>query len=319
MSKYLDYSEDKKLKIAVRLTFVVILIGILALGGGIAYILFGLEHGTATEIPYTPKVPEGIHGVYEDYEYTIKKETDAEGNYFRFLVLDKYNGKEKNIKIPGEINGIPVKVVGNSCFMNNEYIESLSTMGNLKEIDNFAFYQCKNLSNIHFVNNSVTRIGERAFEKCDALTSVTFPSDIEIIDFSAFANCTKLEEIEFSGSPVLEIDAYAFSNTALIKVKLPNFTKSIGKCAFANCKNLTNLYIPERADYAEDITSQKSNYSYYKTTERTTEKQTEASTAYSFTESSSHSDTESETTIINETESTTTYRPWFFRMFDRLH
>ena len=316
-AKYLTYSEDKKLKTAVRLTFIVIIIGLILVGSGIAYIVWGIPHGTETEIPYTPKNSDSIHGKFENYEYTVKKELDTDGNYLRYVILNRYNGKEKEIKIPSEINKIPVKTVGNACFMNNEYIESLSTMANLKEIDNYAFYGCKNLSSIHFVNNSVTKIGEHAFERCKALTSVDFPSDIEVIDFGAFQNCTVLEEITFSGSPVVSIDAYAFCNTALISVKLPSFTKSVGKYAFANCKNLTSLVIPDRADYNEDVTSKTSGYSYYRTTERTTSEKI-YTTTHTYTNTTTFEISDNTNNTDESTDTTTTYRPWLFRMFDRL-
>lgn len=78
-----------------------------------------------------------------------------------------------------------------------------------------------------------------AFYDCTSLTSVTIPDSVTSIGNRAFELCTSLTSIEISDS-VTSIGGYAFwCCTSLTSIGIPDSVTSIGKNAFTNCTSLT--------------------------------------------------------------------------------
>ena len=71
-------------------------------------------------------------------------------------------------------------------------------------------------------DDSVTLIGDLAFDGCSSLTSVTIPDSVTSIGDSAFYGCTSLKS-----------------------VTIPSSVPSIGSYAFCDCKGLTSITIPD--------------------------------------------------------------------------
>lgn len=87
--------------------------------------------------------------------------------------------------------------------------------------------------------NTVTVIGENAFNKCSQLKNVNIPRSVKIIQANAFSECTALEEIVIPSS-VTKIQESAFSGCALLKeIFIPQSVTIIEKHAFNDCQNLT--------------------------------------------------------------------------------
>ena len=93
------------------------------------------------------------------------------------------------------------------------------------------------------IPNSVTSIGDSAFDNCDALTSVTIPNSVTSIGYHAFSGCTSLTSVTIPDS-VTSIGEYAFYNcTSLTSVMIPDSVTSIGDSVFQDCNSLTNVTI----------------------------------------------------------------------------
>ena len=74
----------------------------------------------------------------------------------------------------------------------------------------------------YIIPNSVTRIGNAAFARCDKLTSVTIPNSVTRIEIFAFNECSSLTSVTIPDS-VTSIEDKAFSNCdALISVTIEN-------------------------------------------------------------------------------------------------
>ena len=94
------------------------------------------------------------------------------------------------------------------------------------------------------IPNSVTTIGDRAFDCCISLTSVTIPNSVTYIGFSAFGNCWDMTSVTIPNS-VTSIGSYAFYKcVGLTSVTIPNSVTSIGAGAFEDCSSLTSVTFP---------------------------------------------------------------------------
>ena len=90
----------------------------------------------------------------------------------------------------------------------------------------------------------VTSIGDYAFAwSYDSLTSIEIPNSVTSIGEWAFDGCTGLTSIEIPNS-VTSIGKYAFAYTNLTSIEIPNSVTSIGYFAFFSCTNLTSVTIP---------------------------------------------------------------------------
>ncbi len=110
-------------------------------------------------------------------------------------------------------------------------------------IDNklVSFANGSNVSE-YTIPDSVTEIGEGAFEDCTSLTSVTIGNSVTIIGDRAFYDCTSLTSVTI-GNGVTEIgeDAFWFC-TSLTSITITESVTSIGEKAFYGCSSLKEVY-----------------------------------------------------------------------------
>lgn len=113
----------------------------------------------------------------------------------------------------------------------------------LKSIGAYAFAKtaCTDFS----LPNSVTEIGEGAFESCHNFRTLKLPRDLKKIGNRAFKDCPLTRDLDIAYN-VTEIGDYAFSGcTGLTKLTLTSSLQRIGANAFNGCKNLKcELAIP---------------------------------------------------------------------------
>ena len=120
---------------------------------------------------------------------------------------------------------------------------SITIPNSVTSIGDHAFNNCCNLTSITIPSN-ITSIGKEAFRDCRGLTSITIPTSVTSIGGSAFSNCTGLTSITIPTS-VTSIGDHAFSDcTGLTSITIPNSVTSIGGGAFSGCTGLTSITIP---------------------------------------------------------------------------
>ena len=95
------------------------------------------------------------------------------------------------------------------------------------------------------IPNSVTKIGDYAFQGRSALASVSLPDSIAVIPDGAFAGCSALTDIRIPESVTI-IGAAAFAGcSSLTSINLPDNLEFIGSWAFEDCIALTSIHIPD--------------------------------------------------------------------------
>ena len=109
----------------------------------------------------------------------------------------------------------------------------------VRTIENYAFRNC-GLTSVT-LPDSLTTIGEEAFNQCSGLTSLTLPNSLTSIGYRAFRYCSGLTSVTLPNS-LTTIGDYAFGNCiSLTSVTLPNSLDTIGGHAFVGCFELTSV------------------------------------------------------------------------------
>ena len=112
---------------------------------------------------------------------------------------------------------------GNTAYDSRENCNAI-----IETATNTLIAGCQNT----FIPNSVTSIGNGAFEFCISLTSITIPSSVTSIGRGAFASCSSLTSITIPNS-ITSIEQYAFNEcTSLTSITIPYNVTSIGYHAF---------------------------------------------------------------------------------------
>ena len=116
-----------------------------------------------------------------------------------------------------------VKEIAAGCFRNRTSLVTFNIGKNIEKIGDSAFYNCKNLGNVNFIEDCDTSlvVGNSAFEKCTSLKAISLPKNTTTLGNKAFMECS-----------------------SLTKVTLADELTTIGEDAFTKCTSLTSLTIP---------------------------------------------------------------------------
>jgi|GEM_PF-6812536 len=189
-----------------------------------------------------------------DVTYATEDDATAAGFFFDtdgnsgYKIIN-YVGTDQNIIIPSKINDKNVTAIEGGAFnclpgsdANHIQITSVTIPNTVTSIGDYAFQLCHNLVSIT-IPNSVTSIGWGAFSYCDNLVSITIPNSITSIRNSTFYYCTRLTSIAIPNS-VTSIEPYTFFHCAgLTSIAIPNSVTSIGDSAFTSINPNAKIYL----------------------------------------------------------------------------
>ena len=143
-----------------------------------------------------------------------------------------------------------VTVLPNSAFMqiqpayNNETGEELPINIILPQNLTKIGISCFDGASIKQITipDTVTEIGENAFNYCEQLALITLPSGLQKISSRMLAGCMSLTSITIPAS-VTEIGSQAFAESGLTSITIPSTVTMLGSSAFNGCESLTSMDI----------------------------------------------------------------------------
>lgn len=186
--------------------------------------------------------------------------TDAENNTVK---ITGYSGSDENVTIPDIIDGKVVSVIDKDSF-SRKSIRSISIPGSVIAIEVAAFEKCDKLETVEFRESGLQRIAIKAFGGCKALSGFEIPETVTSIGDMAFQNAVSLKSITIpSGVTHLGWDVFG-SCTNITQVVLCDGLTLIGDSMFSGCMKLSSITIPdsikEIGDYAFSLTNIKEVY-----------------------------------------------------------
>lgn len=175
-----------------------------------------------------------------------------------------------------QVNGLvlpnTISVLGNGCF-NSAYITTLTVPPLVTVLPNDAFFIIQplynnetgeelpiniilpqNLTKIGIscfdgalikqiaIPDTVTEIGDGAFNYCEQLASIALPSGLQKISSRMLAECRSLTSITIPAS-VTEIGSQAFASSGLTSITIPSTVTTLGSMAFNGCESLAHMDI----------------------------------------------------------------------------
>lgn len=161
---------------------------------------------------------------------------------------DDFNPYGGDIVIPETVTykGIQYKVtsIDDKAFYTqygSDYVTSITIPNSVTSIGESAFDGCMGLKSVN-IPNSVTSISKNTFSRCRELTSIDIPNSVTEIGYGAFEGCYSLTSVNIPNS-VISIDEDAFREcVSLTSVTIGSGVTSIYSKAFSNCPNLTDVY-----------------------------------------------------------------------------
>ncbi len=183
----------------------------------------------------------------------------------------------ESITIPDSVTSI-----GECAFCNCESLTEITISASVTSIGEYAFRGCTSLESITVdkknkvyrsesnciietetqtlivgcksskIPESVTSIGDYAFEDCISLTEIAIPASVTSIGSGAFARCESLESITVDKKNKVyrsESNCIIETETQTLIVgckssKIPEGVTTIGESAFAGCTSLNEITIP---------------------------------------------------------------------------
>lgn len=237
----------------------------------------------STQDPNAVEIEKSDEGdeVPED-EAAVRAGTVTVGNY-----TYKLNDDNKSVTLSGYVKNpagdivIPssVKIAGRTYSVTEIWMGAFQFCKNLtgvvipdsvKKIRSKAFSDCPSLHNVVLPTKGC-ELGGGCFSWCDSLTSITIPQglsggsqfespfggsglaqvsfqkDVTSVPTALFRSCKKLTSITLPPT-ITSIEDYAFSNSGITSIVLPNSVKTIGNGAFMNVTSkgpLKSIVIPD--------------------------------------------------------------------------
>lgn len=193
-----------------------------------------------------------------DYKYILS--TNEE-----YAAIIEYSGKKKTIKIPSEVNDVPVVCVTgwqeqiserasttNALCSDRQLVEKIVLPNTIVTIGPETFSHFEKLQEIVF-STSLTHIYDRAFNDCSSIKELELPNSLKSISYLAFSGCTSLEVLSIPEG-LEHIGTNSFDGcVALEEITLPKSLIYVSEGSFSNCTELNTIHLSHNTVLHEDF------------------------------------------------------------------
>lgn len=144
------------------------------------------------------------------------------------------------------------KIMGDT-FRECTGLQTVTLPKNVREIRSWAFYGCTALETMDLPDN-LEYIGDRAFYQCSKWKSEVSLKNVETIPIECFYQCSSITKVELSDQvKTIEKNAFKECGTETTEWKIPDTITSFGDEAFAYCKGITKMVIPQNAKFGDAV------------------------------------------------------------------
>ena len=160
------------------------------------------------------------------------------------LVITNYKGDRTKITVPGKIGKSVVTAIGKEAFspFHNRVCKDRHFFKTITEIT---------------LPDSITELGELAFDECRALRSINIPEGVEVLPHHVLADCFALESITIPSSVRIIGDFALFGCEKLKTLVIPEGVVSIGKLAISQLSALETLELPRSLERITEESNEK--------------------------------------------------------------
>jgi hypothetical protein len=180
----------------------------------------------------------------------VREQYDDEGDFIAAVLkndweepyaveINGYTGDKEIIRIPPQINSLPVRSIGKEAFSNRELVKVIIP-DSVYSIEESAF-ENSNLIDVTF-GSRVSRIANRAFAG-NRLTSIIIPDSVTYIGNSSFEE-NQLTSVTLNDS-ISELSEGIFLNNKLDVITIPEVVANIKSMAFAE-NQITTIIVTSR-------------------------------------------------------------------------
>ena len=172
------------------------------------------------------------------------------------IALCGWDNRSPELVVPEYLEDSIFTEVSNFGLTGNNDITTLDLSGanQLQTIGIMAFKDCKGISNVVEIPESVSVVGNGAFQGCSSMTGVVYKADLDTIYAQTFYDCSSLSSVVLPEN-LKTIEKFAFGNcTSLERLDIPQSVTDINPTAFYNDTNLVlGVYKDSYAlQYAEE-------------------------------------------------------------------
>ncbi len=167
-----------------------------------------------------------------------------------------YEGTDSTVEIPESItyegSTYTITAIESGVFEDNSTLTAITIPNTVTNIGNNAFNGCTALQNLTLHN--VSSLGEFAFFQCNNLQSVVISNGMDSVGDCAFSECTALQQVTFLDGCRIVGESMFSGCTALKEIQLTDTIESIGGMAFNGCSALKKITIPKGVTVIEGYT-----------------------------------------------------------------
>jgi len=156
-----------------------------------------------------------------------------------------------------------LKTICESAFAECIGLTAVEIPSGVREIGNSAFNGCSNIRSVT-LPQTVGTIGEHAFRSCHHLEAINLPESLTVLNKWVFYQCSSLSRITLPENLRIIHDGALSSCYSLQEVTVPSGVLSIGYDAFADSRQLADVYMQSTAPPILGYTAFNDNSPYLK-------------------------------------------------------